>query len=94
MAASRPWENTVIGLNLHLTTITAALIRELSLGGAECVVSAANPGTTDQGTVDLLRNLGIPVYTGGDMENRHLQLLEHEPQILVDVGWLRQYAVQ
>ena len=86
-AASRPWENTVIGLNLHLTTITAALIRELSLGGAECVVSAANPGTTDQGTVDLLRNLGIPVYTGGDMENRHLQLLEHEPQILVDVGF-------
>jgi adenosylhomocysteinase len=86
-AASRPWENTVIGLNLHLTTLTAALVRELSLGGAKCVVSAANPGTTDKGTVDLLRNLGIPVYTGGDMENQHLQLLEHEPQILVDVGF-------
>jgi adenosylhomocysteinase len=86
-AASRPWEGTVIGLNLHLTSLTAALVREIALGGAECVVSAANPGTTDPGTVDFLRNLGIPVYTGGDMENRHLQLLEHEPTVLVDVGF-------
>jgi adenosylhomocysteinase len=86
-AASRPWEGVTIGLNLHLTTLTAALVRELSLGGAECVVSAANPGTTDHGTVELLRNLGVAVYTGGEMENRHLQLLEHSPQILVDVGF-------
>lgn len=86
-AASRPWEGITIGLNLHLTTLTAALVRELALGGADCVVSAANPGTTDHGTVEFLRNLGVPVYTGGDMENRHLQLLEHSPQVLVDVGF-------
>jgi adenosylhomocysteinase len=86
-AASRPWEGVTLGLNLHLTTLTAALLRELALGGAECIVSAANPGTTDPGTVDLLRNLGMSVYTGGDMENRHLQVLEHSPRILVDVGF-------
>ena len=77
----------VIGLNLHLTTLTAALVRELALGGGEFVVSAANPATTDPGTVDLLRNLGFQVYTGGDMADRHRQVLEHEPDLLVDVGF-------
>lgn len=86
-AAARPWEGMVIGLNLHLTTLTAALVRELALGGGEFVVSAANPATTDPGTVDLLRNLGFQVYTGGDMADRHRQVLEHEPDLLVDVGF-------
>lgn len=86
-AASRPWEGLTVGLNLHLTTLTATLVRELTLGGGTWVVSAANPGTTDAAAVDLIRNLGIEVYTGGDMENRHLQVLEHRPDILVDVGF-------
>lgn len=86
-AASRAWEGLTIGLNLHLTTLTAALVRELTLGGGNWVVSAANPGTTDPGAVDLLRSHGIEVYTGGDMENRHLQVLDHKPDLLVDVGF-------
>jgi adenosylhomocysteinase len=85
-AASRPWHGRVVGLNLHLTTLTAALVRELALGGGEFVVSAANPHTTDPGAVDLLRNLGFSVYTGGDMEDRHAQVLAHQPDLLVDVG--------
>lgn len=87
LAASRPWEGRTIGVNMHLTTLTAALIRELTLGGGTFVVSAANPATTDPGTVQLLRTLGIDVYTGGDMENRHLQVLSHKPDLLVDVGF-------
>ncbi len=86
-AANRPWEGKVVGLNLHLTTLTAALVRELALGGGEFVVSAANPHTTDPGAVDLLRNLGFHVYTGGDMEDRHRQVLGHRPDLLVDVGF-------
>jgi adenosylhomocysteinase len=86
-AASRPWEGRRIALNLHLTTLTAALVRELALGGGDFVISAANPHTTDPGSVDLLRNLGFEVYTGGDMEDRHLQALSHEPDLIVDVGF-------
>lgn len=86
-AARRPWEGLTVGLNLHLTTLTASLLQELVLGGAQCVVAAANPGTTDPGTVQLLRNAGIEVYTGGDMEDRFQQVLDHEPTLLVDVGF-------
>lgn len=85
-AASRPWEGQTIALNLHLTPITASLIRELGLGGATCVVSASNPGTTDAGTVDLLRDQGVEVYTGGDMNDRHVQVLDHGPNLIVDSG--------
>ena len=86
-AAKRPWEGKTVGLNLHLTTLTAALVRELALGGGTFVVSAANPHTTDAGAVDLLRNLGFSVYTGGDGEDRHRQVLDHKPDLLVDVGF-------
>lgn len=86
-AASRPWEKRTVALNLHLTSLTGALIREMTLGGGTFVVSAANPATTDPGCVEFLRNLGIEVYTGGDMADRHLQILDHTPDLFVDVGF-------
>ncbi|MEN0061529.1 MAG: NAD(P)-dependent oxidoreductase [Myxococcota bacterium] len=86
-AATRPWEGLTIALNLHLTSLTASLVRELSLGGGQFVLTAANPRTTDSASVDLLRNLGFTVYTGGDMEDRYLQTLEHEPHFIVDTGF-------
>ncbi len=86
-AAARPWEGRTLALNLHLTNLTAAFVRELLLGGGEFVVSAANPRTTDAGAVELLRDVGVEVYTGGDGEDRHQQALAHRPQILVDGGF-------
>ncbi len=86
-AAHRPWEGRAIGRSVHLTTLSAALVQELTLGGASCVVAAANPATTDPGVVHLLRQRGVEVYTGGDLEDRHLQLLDHEPELFVDVGF-------
>lgn len=86
-AASRPWEGSTVALNLHLTTLSGALVRELSLGGGTFVVSAANPATTDPKTVALLRSTGIEVYTGGDNGDRHRQALAHDPSLLVDVGF-------
>ncbi len=86
-AVSRPWEGRTIGLNLHLTALTAALVRELRLGGGTFVLSAANPGTTDAGAVAMLRNAGVEVYTGGDMNDRHQQLLDHGCDLLADTGF-------
>ena len=85
-AQGRPWEGRTIGMNVHLTNVTAALLQEITLGGARIVVSAANPATTDPGTVQLLRAGGIEVYTGGDLEDRHRQVLSHHPSLLVDTG--------
>ena len=86
-AASRPWEGKTVALNLHLTTLSAALVRELVLGGGPFVVSAASPATTDKRTVSMLRSQGIDVYTGGDGEDRHLQALSHDPDIIGDCGF-------
>lgn len=86
-AASRPWEGQRIVLNVHLTTFTAAFVRELALGGGTFVLSAANPRTTDPAAVDLIRALGCEVYTGGDLEDRHLQALDHHPELVVDGGF-------
>lgn len=86
-AASRPFEGRSIALNLHITTLTASLMRELSLGGGRFALSAANPRTTDPGAVDIIRSLGVEVYTGGDLQDRHLQVLAHKPDLIVDVGF-------
>ena len=86
-AATRPWEGRTIAVNLHLTTLTAALVRELRLGGGRWLVSSASPNTTDPATVALLRQDEMEVFTGGDMTNRHEQVLKQNPDLLVDVGF-------
>ncbi len=86
-ARSRPWEGMTIGVNAHLTTLTAALMRELTLGGGTWVVSAADEATTDPAVVEMVRELGIEVYTGGDNADRHLGVLSHRPNLLADVGF-------
>lgn len=86
-AASRPWEGMTIALNLHLTSLTAALVRELELGGGTFVVSGASPATTHAGTVEMLRNEGIEVYTGRGRADRFAAVLDHQPDLIVDVGF-------
>lgn len=86
-AARRPWEGLTVAATLHLTTITGALLRELVLGGGSWVVCAANRATTDSGTVDYLRGLGVRVYTGGDLEDPLQQALLHRPHFLLDSGF-------
>jgi adenosylhomocysteinase len=86
-AASRPWEGLTVALNLHLTSLTAALVRELELGGGTFVVSGASPATTHAGTVEMLRNEGIEVYTGRGRNDRFAAVLDHEPDLIVDVGF-------
>jgi adenosylhomocysteinase len=86
-ARSRPWEGMTIGVNAHLTTLTAALMRELTLGGGTWVVSAADEATTDPAVVEMIRELGIEVYTGGDNVDRHLGVISHRPNLLADVGF-------
>lgn len=88
-ARRRPWEGRRIAVNAHLTTLTAALLRELALGGGDWTVCAANVHTTDASVVALLREQGITVVHGRDRDNhdRHLAALENEPDLIADVGF-------
>ena len=86
-ASRRPFEELTVAVNAHLTSLTAVLLGELVLGGGRWVVTAANTATTDLGVVNWLREQGIAVYTGGDLRNRHLAALDHEPALIADVGF-------
>ena len=86
IAAKRPFEGKTIAISAHLTTLTGALIRELALGGGKWVVCSANDATTDHGVVSMLRDDGITVYTLGNRHDAYRQALEHEPNLIADVG--------
>ncbi len=86
LAARRPFEGLTIGVSAHLTTLTAALMLELQLGGGKWAVCGASNATTDHGVVALLRDSGLDVYTTGSREDYHLQVLDHEPDLVADVG--------
>ncbi|MDP2316123.1 MAG: NAD(P)-dependent oxidoreductase [Pseudomonadota bacterium] len=86
-AATRPFEGLTVGLHLHLTTLTATIVRELSLGGGRWICSAANPATTDPGVVAFLRDLGVEVYSGGGIEDGLDATVEADPALFADVGF-------
>ena len=86
-AQTRPWEGKTIAVNAHLTTLTGTLLRELALGGGKWVVSASAPATTDMGVVEWMREQGWTVYSGGGRADRPLASLDHEPDLIADVGF-------
>ncbi len=86
-AATRPFEGLTVGVHLHLTTITLALMRELVLGGGRWVVSAANPATTDPGVVEYIRTLGLDVHTGRGAKDGIAATVAEDPMLFADVGF-------
>ena len=77
---------------LHVTSETANLALALKEGGADLVVCAANPlSTQDEVAAALVQEYGIPTYSikGEDDETyyKHLGLaLDHKPQVTLDDG--------
>jgi len=76
----------------HITTETANLARALQAGGAEAVLIASNPlSTQDDVAASLVADWGIPVYAikgeSTDTYNRHVRTaLDFRPQIIIDDG--------
>ncbi len=76
----------------HITTETANLARALQAGGAEAVLIASNPlSTQDDVAASLVQDWGIPVYAikGESTEtyNRHVRIaLDSHPDIIIDDG--------
>jgi adenosylhomocysteinase len=77
---------------LHITTETANLALTLQAGGADVVLCASNPlSTQDDVAACLVAEYGIPVFAikGEDNETyyRHISAaLDHEPHLTMDDG--------
>src|SRR3954453_11503137 len=76
----------------HITTETANLARTLQAGGAESLLIASNPlSTQDDVAASLVADWGVPVYAikGESTEtyNRHVRTaLDFRPQLIIDDG--------
>ncbi len=89
-------EKPLAGIRLvaccHVTTETANLAIALKAGGADAVLIASNPlSTQDDVAACLVADYGIPVYAIKGEDNatyhRHVQTaLDHKPNIIIDDG--------
>jgi adenosylhomocysteinase len=87
----KPLAGVRISACLHITTETANLALALKEGGAEVILCASNPLSTQDDVTAALVDYGIPVNAikGEDNETyyRHIiTALEHKPQLTMDDG--------
>ncbi|MEM9244479.1 MAG: adenosylhomocysteinase [Cyanobacteria bacterium P01_F01_bin.153] len=91
-AAEKPFEGLRLVACCHVTTETANLAIALKAGGADAVLIASNPlSTQDDVAASLVVDEGISVYAykGEDTETylRHVNIaLDHKPNIIIDDG--------
>jgi len=91
-AKERPLQGTRVAACLHVTTETANLMRTLQLGGADLVLCASNPlSTQDDVAASLVSHFEIPVFAikGEDSATyyRHIHAaLDHQPHVTMDDG--------
>ncbi len=88
----KPFEGLRVTASVHVTKETAALCIALKEGGADAVLAASNPlSTQDDVAAALVKYYGIPVYAiaGEDSEtyHRHIEtVLNHKPHFVIDDG--------
>ena len=90
-AKERPLDGVRISACLHITTETANLALTLKAGGADPVLCASNPLSTQDEAAAALVEQGIPVYAikGEDNETyyKHIHAaIDHKPHITLDDG--------
>jgi len=91
-AEERPLEGVRISACLHVTTETANLMRTLRAGGAEAVLCASNPlSTQDDVAAYLVEECGIRVYAvRGEDSRRYYEhvraAIAHRPAVTMDDG--------
>ena len=91
-AKEKPLAGMRMSACLHVTAETANLARTLKAGGADLVLCASNPlSTQDDVAASLVQDYGIPVYAikGEDEHSyyRHIAAaLQHQPNVTMDDG--------
>jgi adenosylhomocysteinase len=88
----RPLDGIRISACLHVTTETANLARTLAAGGADVVLCASNPlSTQDDAAAALVEEYGISVFAirgeDNDTYYSHIEAaVDHHPQLTMDDG--------
>jgi adenosylhomocysteinase len=88
----KPLQGIRLAACCHITKETANLARTLQAGGADAILIASNPlSTQDDVAASLVVDYGIPVFAlkGESIEtyNKHVRrALDHKPQIVIDDG--------
>ncbi|MEW6580540.1 MAG: adenosylhomocysteinase [Chloroflexota bacterium] len=88
----RPLDGVRVSACLHVTTETANLMRTLQVGGADVVLTASNPlSTQDDVAASLVSHFEIPVFAikGEDHTTYYDHIkraLDHKPHMTMDDG--------
>lgn len=88
----KPLAGQKLSACLHMTAETANLARTLKAGGADVVLCASNPlSTQDDVTASLVKDFGIPVFAinGENTETyyKHIKAaIDHSPHVTMDDG--------
>lgn len=88
----QPFKGMRISSCVHVTKETANLVITMKEGGADAVLAASNPlSTQDDVAAALVKYWGIPVYgyAGEDKETyvKHVEkVLDHKPHFIIDDG--------
>src|SRR5262249_59921912 len=91
-AKDKPLQGMRMSACLHVTAETANLARTLQAGGAELVLIASNPlSTQDDVAASLVQDFGVSVFAireeDKDTYYKHVvAALEHEPHVTMDDG--------
>jgi adenosylhomocysteinase len=91
-AKEKPLQGLRMSACLHVTAETANLCRTLQAGGADLVLVASNPlSTQDEVAASLVHDFGITTYAvreeDTDTYYKHIvAALEHEPHVTMDDG--------
>jgi len=91
-AREKPLKGLRVSACLHVTSETANLMKTLQAGGADVVLTASNPlSTQDDVAASLVAHDEMPVYAIKGEDNvtyyRHLNAaLDHRPQVTMDDG--------
>jgi len=90
-AKEKPLKGLRIGMALHVTKETAALVRTLIAGGAEVAITGCNPLSTQDDVAAALANEGVNVY-GFGLETKEEyyenlnKVLDFKPNVTIDDG--------
>ena len=87
----KPLKETRIGMALHITKETAALVRTFKAGGADIAICSCNPLSTQDDVAAALAKQGFRVYgykgeTTNDYYKFIKKVIEFKPNITIDDG--------
>ncbi len=87
----KPLKGERIGLALHVTKETAALVRTLAAGGAEVAITGCNPLSTQDDVAAALAKEGFNVYgKKGETKEEYYEylnkVLDFKPTVTIDDG--------